>query len=170
MSRGNHESLTMNNIYGFQGEVQAKVDKNSFDLFTEAFNLLPLAAVLGGKVLVVHGGLFSEDGVTLDQIRKIDRNRQPPETGLMCELLWSDPQERNGRAASKRGVGSSFGPDVTKKFLENNGLTMIVRSHEVKDDGYEVMHNGQLVTVFSAPNYCKNTPNSYIFIHLWFLT
>jgi serine/threonine-protein phosphatase 5 len=76
----------MNSIYGFQGEVNAKVDPMSFDLFTEAFNLLPLAACLSKKVLVVHGGLFSEDGVTLDQIRAIERNQQPPESGLMTEV------------------------------------------------------------------------------------
>ena len=58
----------------------------------------------------MHGGLFSKDGVTLDDIRKIDRNRQPPEDGLMCELMWSDPQYANGWSESKRGVGTQFGP------------------------------------------------------------
>lgn len=58
-------------------------------------------------------------------------SREPPEDGLMCELLWSDPQEDNGRAPSKRGVGVSFGPDVTKSFLKANKLDLLVRSHEV---------------------------------------
>lgn len=49
----------------------------------------------------------------------------------MCELLWSDPQEEKGRAASKRGVGVSFGPDVTKSFLKANKLDLLIRSHEV---------------------------------------
>ena len=49
-------------------------------------------------MLVVHGGLFSEDNVTLDDIRKLNRNQQPPEKGLMCELMWSDPQPQKGRA------------------------------------------------------------------------
>jgi serine/threonine-protein phosphatase 5 len=145
MLRGNHETINMNSIYGFQGEVTAKVDTPIFGLFTEVFNLIPLAAVLQKKVLVVHGGLFSDDTVTLDQIKAIDRNQQPPESGLMTELLWSvsrkraagwpscaycvaigrslmlfciplrrsDPQKMRGRAPSKRGVGLSFGPDVT---------------------------------------------------------
>jgi len=47
-----------------------------------------------------------------------------------------------------------FGPDVTKRFLEHNNLELLVRSHEVKPAGYETMHDGQCVTVFSAPNYC----------------
>lgn len=164
MTRGNHETITMNSIYGFQGEVLHKYDKRCFDLFTEAFNLLPLGAVLERKVLVVHGGLFSRDGVTLDDIRKINRNRQPPESGLMCEVLWSDPQPFNGRAPSKRGVGLSFGPDVTKRFLKENKLELLVRSHEVKASGYEVMHDGKCITVFSAPNYVDQMGNKGAFI------
>lgn len=101
----------------------------------------------------MHGGLFTRDDVTLDEIRKIDRNRQPPEEGPMCELLWSDPQPQDGRAPSKRGVGCQFGPDVTKKFLELNKLDYVIRSHEVKNDGYEIAHDGKCITVFSAPNY-----------------
>lgn len=101
----------------------------------------------------MHGGLFTRDDVTLDEIRKIERNRQPPEDGPMCELLWSDPQNKCGRAPSKRGVGCQFGPDVTKQFLELNKLDYIIRSHEVKNDGYEIAHDGKCITVFSAPNY-----------------
>lgn len=75
----------------------------------------------------MHGGLFSEDGVKLDDLRKIDRNRQPPESGPMCDLLWSDPQPQQGRSPSKRGVGCQFGPDVTEKFLKENNLQYVVR-------------------------------------------
>ena len=71
----------------------------------------------------------------------------------MCELLWSDPQPQPGRSPSKRGVGTQFGPNVTKNFLEKNDLDYIIRSHEVKADGYEVAHDGKCITVFSAPNY-----------------
>jgi len=78
--------------------------------------------VLNKKVLVVHGGLFSQDGVTLDQIRKVGRFREPPEKGIMCEILWADPCKMNGRHPSKRGVGLSFGPDVAKRFLDENNL------------------------------------------------
>ena len=77
----------------------------------------------------------------------------------MSEALWSDPQPLPGRSPSKRGVGLSFGPDVTASFLQRNGLKMVVRSHEVKDEGYEVEADGKLVTVFSAPNYCDQMGN-----------
>ena len=100
--------------------------------------------------------MFSTDGVVLDDLKKIDRIREPPDSGLMCELLWADPQEQvistnhdvtfflqliidditqNGRAPSKRGVGLSFGPDVTQRFLATNNLELVIRSHECKDNG-----------------------------------
>ncbi|XP_025221727.1 serine/threonine-protein phosphatase 5 isoform X1 [Theropithecus gelada] len=164
--RGNHETDNMNQIYGFEGEVKAKYTAQMYELFSEVFEWLPLAQCINGKVLIMHGGLFSEDGVTLDDIRKIERNRQPPDSGPMCDLLWSDPQPQNGRSVSKRGVSCQFGPDVTKAFLEENNLDYIIRSHEVKAEGYEVAHGGRCVTVFSAPNYCDQMGNKASYIHL----
>lgn len=117
------------------------------------FTALPLATLIGAtkppakaespkpiltsdglkRFFVVHGGLFSEDNVTLETIRKIDRiGRQPDQqSGLMCELLWTDPQEMPGRGPSKRGVGIAFGPDVTRRWCNLNSVTGIIRSHEV---------------------------------------
>ncbi|XP_021729871.1 serine/threonine-protein phosphatase 5-like isoform X2 [Chenopodium quinoa] len=159
LARGNHESRSMNKIYGFEGEVRSKLSETFVELFAEVFCCLPLAHVINQKVFVVHGGLFSVDGVKLSDIRAIDRFCEPPEEGLMCEVLWSDPQSNLGRGPSKRGVGLSFGPDVTKRFLQDNNLDLVVRSHEVKDEGYEIEHDGKLITVFSAPNYCDQMGN-----------
>lgn len=114
-------------------------------------------------MLCLHGGLFSQDGVTLDDIRNIDRFREPPDEGLMSEILWSDPQKAKGRAPSKRGVGVAFGPDVAKSFLDCNGLDLLIRSHEVKDAGYEIEPGGHVVTIFSAPNYCDQFGNKGAF-------
>lgn len=164
LARGNHESKSMNKIYGFEGEVKSKLSETFVELFAEVFCCLPLAHVINDKVFVVHGGLFSVDGVKLSDIRAIDRFCEPPEEGLMCELLWSDPQPNLGRGPSKRGVGLSFGEDVTKRFLQENNLDLVVRSHEVKDEGYEIEHDGRLITVFSAPNYCDQMGNKGAFI------
>lgn len=146
IARGNHESETMNKIFGFEGEVKSKYSQQMYDLFAEVFEYLPLAHCLNGKVLVMHGGLFNKDNVTLDDIRQADRVRQPPEEGLMCDILWSDPMPNPGRSPSKRGVGVQFGPDVTEKFLALNKLDYVIRSHEVKENGYEVVsaHTRQL--------------------------
>lgn len=163
--RGNHETKNMNKIYGFEGEVKHKYDDKIFDLFLEVFCHLPLAAVIENKVFVTHGGLPTERPVSLDEIRNIKRGCEPPESGLMSDLLWSDPQPFPGRSPSKRGVGYSFGPDITHAFLEHNDLKLLVRSHEVKDDGYVVEHDGKTITVFSAPNYCDSMGNKGAFIH-----
>mmetsp|Transcript_79248 Transcript_79248/g.155006 ORF Transcript_79248/g.155006 Transcript_79248/m.155006 type:complete len:657 (+) Transcript_79248:101-2071(+) len=164
LTRGNHESRTCNAMYGFEGEVLAKYDRSVMTLFTEVFNQLPLAACIDKTVLVVHGGLFDRDGVTLDDLRNINRHCEPPVEGLMCDLLWADPKILPGRAPSKRGVSCMFGPDVTKRFLDENGLQLLVRSHEVKPTGYEIAHDGRCITVFSAPNYCDQMGNQGAFI------
>lgn len=118
MSRGNHETINMNKMYGFEGEVKAKYNASFQDYFTDLYNVLPLGHIIHQKVMVsggalspgehraaltatfsqvVHGGLFEKDGVKLEDIRKIDRVRQPDD-GLMCQMLWSDPQEQMVRS------------------------------------------------------------------------
>jgi serine/threonine-protein phosphatase 5 len=164
LTRGNHESRHLNRVYGFEGEVKAKYDEQTYELFQEVFNLLPLAGVINRKVMVVHGGLPSRDGVTLAEIEKINRNQDIPEDGVMCDMLWADPQKIPGRAPNKRGVSFSFGPDVTRRFLDTNNLSLLVRSHEVKMDGYEEECDGRLVTIFSAANYCDSVGNKGAFI------
>lgn len=166
LSRGNHETRNMNKLYGFEGEVVKKYDEDLYALFCEAFCLLPLCHVINTKIFVVHGGLFSTDNVTLDAIRSVNREQEPPDEGLMTEMLWSDPQPGRGRVPSKRGVGVAFGQDVTENFLKTNDLKMVIRSHEMKEEGYEVEHGGKLVTVFSAPNYCDQMGNKGAFIRL----
>jgi serine/threonine-protein phosphatase 5 len=166
MSRGNHESKALHKIYGFEGETLHKYGQDAYDIFCEIFNYLPLGHTINDKVFVIHGGLFGQDGVKLQNINAIDRNCEPPTSGLMSDILWADPQKYPGRMPSKRGVGSSFGPDVTKNFLDENGLQLVIRSHEVRQEGYEVEQNGLLITVFSAPNYCDQFGNKGAFIKL----
>ncbi|KAI4165752.1 MAG: hypothetical protein LQ342_000695 [Letrouitia transgressa] len=168
INRGNHETDDMNRVYGFEGECKAKYNERVFKLFSESFSALPLATLIGKKYFTLHGGLFSDDKTSLDDVRKLNRHqqRQPGQQGLMMEMLWTDPQPANGRGPSKRGVGLQFGPDVTKRFCEANGLNAVIRSHEVRMEGYEVEHNGRCVTVFSAPKYCDSTENKGAYINI----
>ncbi|KAJ6500100.1 phosphoprotein phosphatase [Mycena vitilis] len=186
INRGNHEAKDMNRSYGFEGEAKHKHGEQTYKLFAHVFTTLPLSTLIsatkpppnktGSPILspqglkryfVVHGGLFSKDGVTLEDIRKIDRiGRQPGQEGLMCELLWTDPQVLPGRGPSKRGVGIAFGPDVTRKWCTLNGVTGIIRSHEVRQDGYQIEHDGLCTTVFSAPNYVDQGGNKGAFIRI----
>ena len=160
MSRGNHEDKELNKRFGFKNEVIDKYkDKIIFDCFTEFYKFLPLGYILNKEVLVTHGGLFSEDGVTLDMLKKINRFQDIPRSGIMCELLWSDPKEENGVSPSMRGAGSFFGPDITDKFLKENRLKLLIRSHEVRMEGFQIEPGGKVITVFSCPNYCDKFGN-----------
>ena len=123
MSRGNHETKNLNKLYGFEGEVKSKYDMKVYDFFSELFCQMPLSHCINKKVFVTHGGLFAKNGVLLDDIRKTIRTKEPGDEGIMCECLWSDPCDNNGRHPSKRGVGVMFGPDVTEKFIEENNLS-----------------------------------------------
>ncbi|EZF73992.1 hypothetical protein H105_04321 [Trichophyton soudanense CBS 452.61] len=168
LNRGNHETDDMNRAYGFEGECKAKYSERLFKVFSESFSALALATLIGQKYLVLHGGLFSDDNISLADIRALNRHnqRQPGQSGLMMEMLWTDPQTLPGRGPSKRGVGMQFGPDVTKRFCEKNGLEAIIRSHEVRMEGYEVEHDGRCITVFSAPKYCDSTENKGAYINI----
>ena len=130
----------INRMFGFDGEVRHKYNGEIMQLFSECFRALPLAAILEKKVIILHGGLFRQDGVTIQDLQKIDRFTDSM-SGLLEDILWSDPMDTMGRLPSRREAGTMFGPDITKAFLEKNHLELLVRSHEVKMDGYEVQHD-----------------------------
>jgi serine/threonine-protein phosphatase 2A catalytic subunit len=95
----------------------------------------------------------------LDQIRQIDRIQEIPHDGPMCDLLWSDPDEKMGWGISPRGMGFTFGQDVSETFNRVNGLEFVARAHQVVMEGYNWCHNNSIVTVFTAPNYCYTFGN-----------
>lgn len=81
--------------------------------------------------------------------------------GLLCDLLWSDPdKDVQGWGDNERGVSFTFGADVVSKFLQKNNMDLICRAHQVVEDGYEFFAKRQLVTLFSAPNYCGEFDNA----------
>lgn len=164
LTRGNHETDNMNRLYGFLGELQEKYDEKVHTLFSDSFKLLPLAYVLNKKIFICHGGIPSKTDITLADIENINRNMEPLDEGVMTDLLWSDPNEEKGFKPSKRGIGFSFGVDITENFLKKNDLSFIIRSHEVRNEGYAIEQNGMLYTVFSAPNYCDVMKNKGAFL------
>eukprot|EP01059_Diplonema_ambulator_P001297 TRINITY_DN1104_c4_g1_i2.p1 TRINITY_DN1104_c4_g1~~TRINITY_DN1104_c4_g1_i2.p1 ORF type:complete len:322 (+),score=88.59 TRINITY_DN1104_c4_g1_i2:70-966(+) len=158
--RGNHESASINRIYGFYDECKRRYSVRLWKQFTDTFNCMPVGAVIDEKVLCMHGGL-SPELHSMEQIRKIIRPTDVPDTGLICDLLWSDPEEGiEGWGENDRGVSFTFGTDVVEKFLKKHDLDLICRAHQVVEDGYQFFSSRQLVTVFSAPNYCGEFDNS----------
>ena len=160
MIRGNHECSSINRIYGFYDECKKRFSIKLWKIFTECFNCLPVAALLDDKILCMHGGL-SKEMEKVEQIKKIIRPTDVPEQGLLCDLLWSDPDENaNGYGENDRGVSVVFNAEVVQKFLKDNELDLICRAHQVVEEGYEFFADKQLVTVFSAPNYCGEFDNA----------
>jgi serine/threonine-protein phosphatase PP1 catalytic subunit len=160
MIRGNHECASINRIYGFYDECKRRYSIKLWKIFTDCFNCLPVAAILDDKIICMHGGLSSELE-NVDQIKKLVRPTDVPEQGLLCDLLWSDPEEnKTGFGPNDRGVSVTFNSKVVETFLKNNDLDLICRAHQVVEEGYEFFANRQLVTVFSAPNYCGEFDNS----------
>ncbi|KAB2005907.1 hypothetical protein ERO13_D11G278800v2 [Gossypium hirsutum] len=151
--RGNHEDAKINRIYGFYDECKRRFNVRLWRVFTDCFNSLPVAALIDGKILCMHGGL-SPELENLDQINNIRRPTEIPDNGLLCDLLWSDPDSKvKGWADSDRGISCTFGADVVAEFLQKNDLDLICRGHQVVEDGYEFFAKRRLVTIFSAPNY-----------------
>jgi len=158
--RGNHECASINRIYGFYDECKRRYSIKLWRTFTECFNTLPVSAVVDEKILCMHGGL-SPELKSFEQVRRIMRPTDVPDSGLLCDLLWSDPdKDISGWGENDRGVSYTFGSDVVTKFLNKHDLDLICRAHQVVEDGYEFFARRQLVTLFSAPNYCGEFDNA----------
>ena len=152
--RGNHECALLNRYYGFYDECKRRYNTKLWKTFTDCFNCLPIAAIVEDSIFCCHGGL-SPHLESMEQIRQIIRPIDLPLSGFMCDLLWSDPdKDVEGWGKSIRGVSYTFGADEVTKFLKRHDLDLVCRAHEVVEDGYEFFAGRQLVTVFSAPNYC----------------
>ncbi|KAA6371056.1 MAG: putative Serine/threonine-protein phosphatase PP1-gamma catalytic subunit, partial [Streblomastix strix] len=129
-------------------------------LFTDCFNCLPLCAVVEDKIFCTHGGL-SPELHSIDQIRCLVRPTDVPDQGLLCDLLWSDPDATVlGWGENDRGVSYTFGVNVAAQFLQKNDFDVLIRAHQVVNEGFEVLGKKQVVTIFSAPNYCGEFDNA----------
>ena len=158
--RGNHECGSINRIYGFFDECKRRYNIKIWKSFVDLFNCLPIAACIDDKIFLVHGGL-SPELKTIDEIKKIMRPTDVPEEGLLCDLLWSDPENSIKEwGDNDRGVSVTFNVKVLERFLENNELDLFCRAHQVVEQGYEFFGDKKLVTVFSAPNYCGEFDNN----------
>ncbi|KAI9664203.1 MAG: 3',5'-cyclic-nucleotide phosphodiesterase (PDEase) (3':5'-CNP) [Alyxoria varia] len=164
--RGNHECRHLTDYFTFKLECKHKYSEDVYEACMDSFCALPLAAVMNKQFLCIHGGL-SPELHTLDDLRAIDRFREPPTHGLMCDILWADPLEEFGQEKTSeffvhnhvRGCSFFFSYPAACHFLEKNNLLSVIRAHEAQDAGYRMYRKTRttgfpsVMTIFSAPNY-----------------
>lgn len=164
--RGNHESASINKIYGFYDECKRRFSVRLYHVFNDCFNCLPVCAIISDSIFCCHGGI-SPHLQNMDQIRKLIRpcfisDNVDNHKSVLIDLLWSDPastkttpHERGKWMPNDRGISYTFDEILLEQFLKKFKLELVVRAHQVVEDGYEFFGNRRLVTVFSAPNYCS---------------
>jgi len=166
--RGNHECRHLTAYFNFKQECLFKYNEEVYDAIMNCFDCLPLGALLNGRFLCVHGGL-SPEIKTIEEINIIERFREPPNSGPMCDLLWADPMDEeeedlNPNATFSpnelRGCSYVFSYNAAYTFLKHNNLLSVIRAHEAQDEGYRLYKKGAttgfptVICIFSAPNYC----------------
>lgn len=172
MLRGNHECKHLTEYFTFKSECLHKYSADLYEECLASFNALPLAAIMNNQFFCVHGGL-SPELKTLADLERLDRFREPPTKGLMCDLLWADPTEEYDEdnmdqtfvRNTVRGCSYAFTYKASCQFLERTGLLSVIRAHEAQDAGYRMYKRTKtlgfpsLLTMFSAPNYLDTYNN-----------
>ena len=153
--RGHYDNGQLCHAYGFEEECDAKTTKEIYNQIIALLDCLPLAATLDNKIFLVHGGISPQ----LENLAQIDAIQRPivvPNEGLVCDLIWSDPDQdmKDAWAENSRGAGKLFGEKPLNEFLEKNGFTMLCRGHEPIKEGYEYLWDKKLLTIFSDPLFC----------------
>lgn len=152
--RGNHETPSVNKVYGFYETVEKKFNREMYELYCNVFSELPYVALINGKFLALHGGLPSRTKDLTDLQKTLRKGIREP-VGDIIELLWNDPSDGlTGYAESPRGIGPKiFGRDVAMKFLDNSQVSTLIRSHTPEISGYKFLWNRRLLTIFSCRFY-----------------
>jgi serine/threonine-protein phosphatase PP1 catalytic subunit len=159
--RGNHECSYINREFGFYDECLSRYSKRLWEGFRDVFNCLPVAAIVDDRIFCVHGGI-SPGLLDLDEIRRLERPLEVPEDGLLCDMLWSDPDPSVDQwEANDRGTSYVFGAAPLQRFRERFAFDLVCRAHQAVLGGYDFpFPNDQaIVTLFSAPNYCSEYQN-----------
>ena len=158
--RGNHECASLNREYGFYDECKRRYNVKLWKKFVDVFNCMPYSAIVEDKIIFMHGGL-SPSLKSLGQLNEIIRPTDVPDEGLLCDLVWSDPESNlKGWELNDRGVSYTFNERIIDNFLTIHNLEVLVRAHQVVEKGYEFFNGRKCVTIFSAPNYCGEFDNA----------
>lgn len=158
--RGNHE-FVFSCSQDFYQDIKSNYSNPHivFGAFLNAFSQMPLGAIIDDSVFAVHGGIGPEFS-RIDQLKEIKRPLDDFGNPVIDSALWSDPNAQLSEyEPSHRGTGYLFGKNVLTKFLQTNGMKILIRGHESVSQGFEYQFNRQCLTVFSASNYCGRLEN-----------
>jgi diadenosine tetraphosphatase ApaH/serine/threonine PP2A family protein phosphatase len=143
INRGNHEIRRMNEKYDFKNQMLEKYDADLYEAVSESFLWLPFCSLINRKVLVVHGGI--PGGTSLKELRGLStelgkpipshKNLETSNQRLVENLLWSDPEPLEKTERTNRGDGVLFSSDTKIRFLKEYKLDVIIRSHQLLEDG-----------------------------------
>lgn len=159
MIRGNHETEQISEYYGFYSEVDRKYEGSLFYHFHTVFKSLPIAAIIGSRIFCVHGGI-SPKLPQLNEFEKMEKPQDIDSQSLFLDLLWSDPVDIDQPfAPNDRGCGQFYGQQALDDFLNQNGLQLLIRSHEMCEHGYfyPYKNSDRCLTIFSSTDYCGRT-------------
>jgi len=168
--KGNHESLEINQAYGFyQDFIRRFKDQKKFEDVLALYKVLPFCALINKSILCLHGGV-PEDSETLRRLKGIKTHdlaliNESLAKSLM-QIMWNDPKSKlNGFSDSFRGRDiKNFGEDVFNDFMKKNKLEFLIRSHEFYPEGYRWFFNKRLLSIFSSAHYRGANPASYAII------
>jgi protein phosphatase len=152
LMRGNHEGPEdlLASPHDLPTQFERKFGSKWHEVYNETTALFPflyISASVGKRYLLVHGGLPA-------QARRLEdfahAHETHPKTSFLEEILWSDPAEGiTGVYPSPRGAGRLFGKDVTERILSSLGLNIVIRGHESCSEGFQINHEGKILTLFS---------------------
>ncbi len=158
--KGNHETLEMNQYYGFYQEfIERFPAQNTFKEILTLYDAIPICAIINKTILCLHGGI-PEDLEILNKLRSLKRENIDNDilksiTSGIFQIMWNDPKSGiKGFSESYRGEGIKFfGGDVFDKFMKTNNLQYLIRAHECFPEGYRWFFNNRLLSIFSSANY-----------------
>ena len=160
--RGNHECPLLNDAYGFKEECVERYKEKGEYIWREinkTLRMLPICALIEKKIFATHGGI-SPHISSFKQINELNRNVDIPDKGIICDLTWSDPKKQKSKwDDNDRGISYTFNENALNDFMKKLNLDLVVRAHQVVDEGFQFFNGQKMVTVFSAPNYCGQVGN-----------
>ncbi len=173
LMRGNHEAPAEFPFspHNFPYEIQDRFGNRWREIYKDTlsmFRLLTLATVIKQKLLLVHGGLPTEEAAAANFRESISFAQESQViNSVLEEILWNDPlqiDENRSREKSRRGLGRYFGPSVTRTWLQATDTTAVVRGHE-PCQGFRLDHDNRVMTLFSCMGAYPNCAAAYLILN-----